>query len=40
MLEKETIQMIINYLQTKPYVEVYQLISKIITEANPQTEEK
>jgi len=34
MLTKETVQEILNHLQARPYAEVYQLIAKIVKEAN------
>ena len=35
-VEKALLQEIINYLQKKPYVEVYQLIEKIVTASNKE----
>jgi len=39
-LTQELIQSIVNYLQTKPYNEVYVLISEIMKQANEQEEPK
>jgi len=33
-VSQEVLQEIVNYLQGKPYLEVYQLINKIIKEVN------
>ncbi len=37
MLTKDTVQAIVNYLQTKPYGEVFQLIAVIMREAKPDS---